>query len=92
MEKGLRLNAIRKALAMTTFGSFPVGYDEGAIANILSLMAVTDKYRITYDSENGGMFCVHTRHGIVELHPHPNVLHHATIDAIKEVSMVHHHT
>jgi len=37
-------------------------YEEG-IANILSLSRVKERFRITYDSENGNQFVVHLRNG-----------------------------
>ena len=94
MDKWVKIKSnggIRKASVMANFGSFPVWYDKGGTANILSLKAVKDKFRVTYSSKNEGVFCVHTLHGIVEFHPHTNGLQYTIIDAIKKQMKMHHH-
>ena len=37
----------------------PIWYHSEFIANILSLALIKDQFRVTYDSENGGVFEVH---------------------------------
>ena len=76
---------IREASVIADFGRFQAWCDDKVIANNLFLKAVKAKYRVTYDSENGGTFCVHTKHGIIEFREHPNDLHYATMDEIKGV-------
>ena len=73
---------MRKTSIMPDF-SFFLLWHEGAIANILSLKAVKENYRVTYDSENGGLFHVHTNKVIIEFYFNPNGLHYTTINAIK---------
>ena len=36
-----------------------------ALTNIVSFTKVTDKFRITYDSEQGDEFCVHKPKGVI---------------------------
>ena len=55
----------READIIANFGSFQVWYDDELIVNTLSLQAVKVKYRVTYDSENGRTFCIHTNHGVM---------------------------
>ena len=43
----------------------PVYFDEDGIANILSLAKVKEGHRVTYDSEDGNVFTVHTSNGPV---------------------------
>ena len=38
-------------------------YEDG-IANILSLSRVKEKFRVTYDSDNGNKFVVHLKNGL----------------------------
>ena len=68
----------REVHIIANFGSFHVWY-------VLSLQAVKAKDRVAYDSENGGAFCIHTNHGVIEVKEHPNGLHNAAMDEIKWV-------
>jgi hypothetical protein len=45
------------------FGDFEVWYDPKSLANILSLALVTEKYRVTLDSESENAFIVHVSAG-----------------------------
>ncbi len=58
------------------FGDTPVYFNSGGIANVLSLYRLGQKFRVTYDStDRGGVFQVHTAHGLVEFKPTPKGLH-----------------
>ena len=54
------------------FGTFNVWYDDGAIANIVSLQQVAEKYPINFKvDDQGGYFTVSTKMGELNFLPHP---------------------
>ena len=58
VDKGVKIICNSMFCEMTTaekFGSFDVWYDEGAIANILSLQQVADKYPVNFKMETKGV-------------------------------------
>jgi hypothetical protein len=61
------------------FGDMKIYVNKDGIANVLSLIQLGQKYRITYDSHNRkGLFRVHTPQEVVEFHSTPNGLY--TVD------------
>jgi len=53
--------------AEADFGDTPVYFDDHGITNVLSLYSFDRKFKVTYNSmDRGGIFRVHTKHGVVE--------------------------
>jgi len=68
VHPGLRIHCnagYRTATLKAQFGSFPeeVWYDPDGAANVLSLHTVRKYYRVSYDSQHGDTFVIHTGKG-----------------------------
>jgi hypothetical protein len=72
------------------FGSVTVKHSPHEIANVLSLNEVKQRHRVTYDShDQGGVFQVHTKEGIVEFKPSARGLHyHDVSDENRNIEMM----
>ncbi len=58
------------------FGNTPVYFNDRGMANVLSLYRLGEKFKVTYNStDGGGVFKVNTKQGIVEFKPTTNGLH-----------------
>ena len=58
---------------------------DDAITNIISLKNAKKKFCVTYDSESGNGFLVHTPNGILEFKEHPSGLFYCTLDEFNGV-------
>ena len=58
---------------------------DDAITNIISLKNAKKKFRVTFDSECGDGFLVHTPNGILEFNKHPSGLFYCTLPAFQAV-------
>ena len=52
-----------------------VWYSEKAITNILSLSMITKKFRVTFDSQEGGTFILHRSEGNMSFKKHRDGLY-----------------
>ena len=59
----------------------PVYYDPEGIVNALSLSKVKETFKVTYGSENGNSFTVHTPHGDIILQECTKVLYYHSTDS-----------
>ena len=67
------------------FGSIPVWYHPEGVANILSLKTLKNKCHVTYDSnDEGGIFRVAMKNGIIKFIPHANGLHYLEMNPKEE--------
>ncbi len=70
-------------------GQLTVHHNPNSIANVLSLKAVTEKHRITYDSwDQNGVFKVHTPDRVVEVKQSERRLHY--VDMSLEGDIIQH--
>ena len=66
-------------------GYSTVWVHDDAITNIISLKNAKKKFCVTYDSESGNGFLVHTPNGILEFKEHPSGLFYFTLDEFNGV-------
>ena len=82
---------VRETNIQAKFGSFDVWYNKGAIANILSLRRVAEKYPVQFEmDDDGGWFIVSTNIGELHFLPQQNGLNYLDMENLQQLNKAFH--